>query len=85
MDMGSTLEPAVGLPVRETTIKVSIHEENPRSLTLAQMLPPQYIPQTKHCAIKTVWFREKIVLRGISLLKIETVEQLGDLFNGMVS
>ncbi len=27
-----------------------------------------------------VWFREQIVLRGISLLKIENVEQLGDLF-----
>jgi hypothetical protein len=31
-------------------------------------------------AIKTVWFREQIVRRGIKLLKIETVEQLGDMF-----
>ncbi len=27
-----------------------------------------------------VWFREQIFLQGISLLKIKTVEQLGDLF-----
>eukprot|EP00804_Cyclotella_cryptica_P015831 CCRYP_006343-RA/>CCRYP_006343-RA protein AED:0.03 eAED:-0.02 QI:0/-1/0/1/-1/1/1/0/67 len=31
-------------------------------------------------AIKTIWFREQIVVRGIRLFKIDTVEQLGDMF-----
>ena len=39
-----------------------------------------YTPRSKHYHIKTVWFREEIVKRGIKLLKIDTVEQLGDIF-----
>jgi hypothetical protein len=47
---------------------------------LAETLPPQFTPRSKHYAIKTIWFREQIVQRKIKLLKIDTVEQLGDLF-----
>ena len=39
-----------------------------------------FTPRSKYYAIKTIWFREEIVKRGIKLLKIDTVEQLGDLF-----
>ncbi len=58
----SALGPAVGMPVRETTMKVSIHKDNAGALILAQTLPPQYTPRIKHYAIKMVWFWEKIVL-----------------------
>jgi len=61
-------------------MSVSIHEDNSGALILGQTLPPQYTPRSKHYAIKTVWFREQIVLRGINLIKIETLEQLGDIF-----
>ena len=61
-------------------MNVSIHEDNSGALILGQTLPPQYTPRSKHDAIKTVWFREQIVLRGIKLIRIETMEQLGDLF-----
>ncbi len=71
MDAVKEMGPAVGLPVGETTIKVSI---------LAQTLPPQFTPRSKHYHTKTIWFREEIVQRGIKLLKIVTVEQLGDIF-----
>ena len=47
---------------------------------LAETLPPQFKPPSKHYAIKTIWFQEQIVLRGIKLVKIDTVEQLGDMF-----
>jgi len=80
IDMTKALGKAVGLPVGDTTISVSIHEDNAGALILAQTLPPQFTHRSKHYATKTIWFREEIVKRGIKLLKIDTVEQLGDLF-----
>jgi hypothetical protein len=48
---------------------------------LAQTLPPQFTPQSKYFVIKTIWFLEEIFKRGIQLnKKIDTVEQLGDIF-----
>lgn len=47
---------------------------------MAETLPPQFTPRSKHYATKTIWFREEIVKRKIKLVKIETSEQLGDLF-----
>ena len=70
----------IGLPVSDATMNVSIHEDNAGALVLAETLPPQFTPRSKHYAIKTIWFREQIVQRKIKLLKIDTVEQLGDLF-----
>ena len=80
MDMVASLGEAVGLPVGDTNMKVSIHEDNAGALVLAEMLPPQWTPRSKWYATKTIWFREEIHKRGIKLLKIETVEQLGDIF-----
>ena len=79
IDMVAELGPVVGLEVGLTTMNVSIHEDNAGALILAQTLPPQFTPRSKHYAIKTIWFREQIVRRGIKLLKIDTVEQLGDI------
>ena len=80
MDIVSSLGPAVGIPAGETKMKVTIREDNAGALVLAETLPPQFTPRSKHYAIKTVWFREQIVTRGIVLVKIDTVEQLGDMF-----
>eukprot|EP00804_Cyclotella_cryptica_P004800 CCRYP_004888-RB/>CCRYP_004888-RB protein AED:0.33 eAED:0.32 QI:0/-1/0/1/-1/0/1/0/99 len=80
MDMVSLLETKVGLQVSGATMNVSIREDNAGALVLAETLPPQFTPRSKHYAIKTIWFREQIVLRGIRLFKIDTVEQLGDMF-----
>ena len=57
-----------------------IQEDNAGALVLAETLPPQFTPRSTYYAIKTVWFREEIHKRGIKLLKIDTVEQLGDIF-----
>ncbi len=70
----------VGLPVSDATMNVSIHEDNAGALVLVETLPPQFTPRSKHYAIKMIWFWEQIVQRKIKLLKIDTVEQLGDLF-----
>lgn len=75
-----SLGDAVGLPIGDTTLNVSVHEDNAGALVLAKTLPPAFTPRSKYYAIKTIWFREEIVKRGIKLLKIDTVEQLGDLF-----
>jgi hypothetical protein len=50
------------------------------ALVLAKTLPPQFTPKSKYYAIKTIWFFEEIFKRGTQLLKINTVEQLGDIF-----
>ena len=80
MDMVDSLGSALGIPAGDTTMKVSIHEYNAGALILAQKLPPKYTPRAKHYHNKTIWFREEIVKRQIKLLKIDTVEQLGDIF-----
>ena len=68
------------VPIGETTMKLSVHEDNSGALVLAKTLPPQFTPRSKYYAIKTIWFREEIHKRCVQLLKIDTVEQLGDIF-----
>jgi hypothetical protein len=71
----------VGLETEDLVLMhVSIHEDNARALVLVKTIPPEFTPRSKYYAVKTVWFREEIQKRGIKLLKIETVEQLGDIF-----
>ena len=81
MDMVAVLGPAIGIPAGPTTMRVSIHEDNAGALILAQKLPPEYTPRSKHYHTKTIWFREEVVKCGIKLLKIPTVGQQGDLLN----
>ena len=57
---------------------VSIHEDNARALILAETLPPQHTPQSKHYAIKTIFLLSD-VKKGIKSVKIDTVKQLGDM------
>ena len=59
---------------------VSIHEDNAGAFVLAETIPPQFTLQSKYYAIKTVWFREEIQKQGFKMLKIETVQQFGDMF-----
>jgi hypothetical protein len=62
------------------SMHVSIHEDNAWALILTETIPPQFTPRSKYYAIKTVWFREEIQKQGDKLLKIETVQQLCDMF-----
>ena len=81
VDIVKELGDVVGLATEDlVSMHVSVHEDNAGALVLAQTLPPQFTPRSKYYAIKTVWFREEIHKRGVHLLKIETVEQLGDIF-----
>ena len=80
IDLAEFLGSIVGLPSEPTSMQVSIHEDNAGALILADMIPPQFTPRSKTYHVKTIWFREEIKRRGIKLVKIETTEQLGDLF-----
>ena len=80
VDMVNDLAQSVGLQSVEVNMNISVHEDNSGALVLAEMLPPQFTPRSKHYAIKTIWFREQIQTRGIRLVKIDTKEQLGDIF-----
>ncbi len=61
-------------------MNVSINGVNLGALVLAKTLPPQFTPQSKYYAIKTILFCEEIFKRDIQLNKINTVKQLGDIF-----
>jgi len=72
-DMVSSVTKSFELPIGRTTMNVSIHEDNSGALVLAETLPPQFTPQSKYYAIKTIWFCEEIFKRDVQLHKINTV------------
>ena len=80
IDMVESLTGSVNLPIRETTMQLSVHEDNLGALVLAKTLPPQFTLQSKYYASKTIWFWEEIHKHCIKLMKIDMVEQLGDIF-----
>jgi hypothetical protein len=80
IDMGESVICSVNLPIRETTMQLSVHEDNLDALVLAKTLPPQFTPRSKYYASKTIWFWEEIHKRCIKLLKINSVKQVGDIF-----
>ncbi len=85
MDMVSSVTKSVKLPIGRTTMNVAIHEDNSVALVLAKTLPPQFTPRSKYYAIKTIWFCEEIFKRDVQLHKIDTVEQLGDIFTKVLT
>jgi len=68
-----------------STMHVTIHEDNSGALILATTPPPQFTPRSKHYAIKTDWWREKIIKKKINVVPIETRLQKGDIFTKMPS
>ena len=80
IDLVDEVGKAVGLSCNDkTNMHVVIHEDNAGALILAQTLPPQATPRSKHYAIETHWFREACIAHNIVLQKISTTEQLGDI------
>jgi hypothetical protein len=62
------------------TLQECILKDNSGALVFETTISPQYTPWSKYHAIKTIWFWEEIHKQGIKLLKIDTTEQLGDIF-----
>jgi hypothetical protein len=80
INMVESVTSSVKPPIRETTMKLSVHEDNSGALVLANTLPPQFTPRSKYYAIKTIWFCQEIHKFCIQLLKIDTFKQIGDIF-----
>ena len=80
MDLASDLAAHFGLDPVKTTMNVTVHEDNASALILGNTIPPEYTPRSKFFHLETIWFREQIVKRGIKLIKVDTTEQLGDIF-----
>ncbi len=56
----------------------TVFEDNNGALELA--IEPKYRPRTKHIAIKYHHFREHVKNKSIKVKKIDTKEQLADIF-----
>jgi len=81
LDQIKELGDAVGLPVSEyTNLHTTIYEDNVGALTLSRLEPKRMTPRSKHYAIKYHWFREQLGPRNIILVKVDTHNQLGDIF-----
>ena len=63
-----------------SNMHVRIHEDNVGALTLGKLEPRRMTLRSKHYAVKYHWFREQIKPRNITLVKIDTKDQLGDIF-----
>ena len=61
-------------------IKTTVYEDNAGALTLAQMEPGRVTPRSKHYAVKFHWFRSQLKPNNIMVEKIETTNQLADMF-----
>eukprot|EP00804_Cyclotella_cryptica_P024840 CCRYP_001779-RA/>CCRYP_001779-RA protein AED:0.06 eAED:0.06 QI:0/0/0/1/0/0/3/0/1231 len=81
VDLIRELGAAVGLDISSVTnMHIKIHEDNVGALTLASLEPQRMTPRSKHYAIKYHWFREHVHACRVRLLKIESRNQIGDLF-----
>ena len=69
----------------DTTMNVTVHEDNSSAIVLAKMIPPEFTPRSKFFHLETIWFREQIHQRNIKLVKVETKEQLGDIFTNVLT
>ncbi len=80
-DTVKEISEVIGMETKKmSSMHVSIHEDKAGALVLAETIPPESMPQSKYYAIKMVWFKEEIQKCGIKLLKIDSMEQLGDIF-----
>jgi hypothetical protein len=59
---------------------VRVHEDNVGALTLGKLEPRRMTPRSRHYAVKYHWFREELDPRNVELVKIASVDQLGDIF-----
>ena len=71
IDIAKEIGQTVGLETKDmTSMHVSVHEDNAGALILAETLPPQFTPRSKHYAIKTVWFCEEIHKHGYNCSRL---------------
>ena len=65
---------------KRSTIKSTIWEDNSAALILAKLDFPLMTPRSKHIAVKYHWFREHVDHDKVKIEKVNTLNQLADLF-----
>ena len=85
IDLVVELGGCFGLPVTDmaNNLHVRVHEDNMGALTLGKLEPRRMTLRSKHYTVKYHWFREQIAPygpRNIELVKISTIDQVGDIF-----
>ena len=71
----------LGISVSDSSnLHIKIHKDNVGALTLGKLEPRQMTLRSKHYTIKYHWFCNQIESRQVVLRKIETSQQLGDIF-----
>jgi hypothetical protein len=81
LDLIKKLGSALNLDIDDgTNLHVKIHEDKVCALILGKLEPRRMTPCSKHYAIKYHWFRKQIGPRNIELVKVDTKDQLGDIF-----
>jgi hypothetical protein len=81
VEMVKELAGSVGIDIKSVAnMHINIHEDNVGALTLAKLEPARMTPRSKHYAIKYHWFREHVHANRVNILKIDSKNQLGDMF-----
>ena len=71
----------MGLGHEDTAnIKTKVWEDNIGALTLANLEPGTSTSRSKHFTIKLHWFRESLEPNNIEVLKVESKDQIADMF-----
>ena len=87
MDLVKELGTAFDLQLMDgSRFHVRVHEDNVGALALGQLEPRRMTLQSKHYAVIYHWFRSQLgpEARGVILQKIDSANQLGDIFtNGL--
>jgi hypothetical protein len=60
--------------------KTVVHEDNNGALILANLEPGRSTPTSKFFNVKYHWFREQLIPKQIVVVKVETNDQLADIF-----
>ena len=61
-------------------IKTKVWEDNVGALTLSNLEPGRNTSRSKHFTIKLHWFRESLESNSIEVLKVESKNQIADIF-----
>jgi hypothetical protein len=56
----------VNLQIGETTMKLSVHEDNSGALVLVKTLPPPFTPRSKYYAVKRICFFARKFINFVS-------------------
>ena len=87
VDLAKELGAATKLPIKDdASMHIRIHEDNSGMLVLEKLELPRMTPRSKHYAVKYHWFQNRVNREGlgIKLLKIDTKDQLGDIFTKLM-